>query len=235
MSSAEIAKQASSREVSTQEINDTAERFIREKGGEPSFYGYQGFPAAMCISINNEIVHGVPAKDKILQPGDLLKIDLGVKYKKLFTDAAVTIPIGKVPYRSLELIKTTRRSLEVGLEQIYPGSALGNYGNAVEKYARHKGFWAVKNLVGHGVGYAVHEPPQIPNYGKPGEGLILKENMVIALEPMINERSADIEIGDDGFVFITKRGGLSAHFEVTVAVTKNGYQLLTNWMNKLVS
>lgn len=238
LKAAELAKQAPREKISTQDINDVAEKFIQEKKAEPSFYGYQsgndepGFPAGMCVSINNEIVHGVPDKKTFLQDGDLLKIDLGVKYKKMYTDAAITVPIGKVSAEAMKLVDATRRSLEIGLEQIYPGSTLGNYGNAVEKYAHTKGFSVVTRLVGHGVGYAVHEPPQIPNYGKPGEGLVLKEGMILALEPMVNEKSGDIELGDDGFVFITKDGGLSAHFEVTVAVTKNGHQILTNWLDK---
>jgi methionyl aminopeptidase len=239
LAAAKVAKQAPERTVSTQELNELADSFIREKGGEPSFYGYRagvgepGFPAAMCVSINDEIVHGIPKENRFLQDGDLLKMDLGVKYKNLFTDAAFTVPIGKVTRKNLELMRATRRGLELGLEQIYPGSTLGDYGNAVEKYARSKGFSVVTGLVGHGVGYAVHEPPQIPNYGRPGEGLVLKEGMVIALEPMLNEYGSDIDVGDDGFAFITEDGGMSAHFEITVAVTKNGHQVLTNWMDKL--
>ncbi|MDD3607455.1 MAG: type I methionyl aminopeptidase, partial [Candidatus Moranbacteria bacterium] len=238
LAAAKVAKQAPERAVSTQELNDLADFFIRERGGEPSFYGYRsgigeaGFPAAMCVSINDEIVHGIPKENRFLQDGDLLKMDLGVKYKNLFTDAAFTMPIGKVARKNLELMRATRRGLELGLKQIYPGSTLGDYGNAVEKYAGSKGFSVVTGLVGHGVGYAVHEPPQIPNYGRPGEGLVLKEGMVIALEPMLNEFGSDIDVGNDGFAFITKDGGMSAHFEITVAVTKNGHQVLTNWMDK---
>ncbi len=227
-----LAKEAVKKKVTTQELNDLAERIVRESGAEPSFLNYSNgsgkkFPATICTSINHEIVHGVPDLEKIIREGDLLKVDLGVKYKKLYTDAAITIPIGQVSKKAYKLMEVTQRSLEIGLEQIYPGSTTGNYGNAVEKYARKNGFEVVRGLVGHGVGYDVHEPPQIPNFGKPGDGVKLEEGMVLALEPMLGEGSGEISMSTSGFAFETIDKKLSAHFEHTVVVTKKGYEILT--------
>lgn len=234
----ELAKTAEKGEkISTWELNELAEKIIKENNAEPSFLNYPSgdipFPASACISLNNEIVHGIPKRNVFLKKGDLVSLDLGVKFKGLYTDAAVTIIIGKGDSKRREIKDITRRSLELGLEQLYPGSTLGNFGNAVEKYVNLKGYHVVKGLVGHGVGYAVHEPPQIPNFGSPGKGMVLQEGMVVALEPMVNEFSSEIKIDFDGSTYITKKGGISAHFECTVAITKNGHQILTNWFDKI--
>lgn len=236
----EKAKNACNERISTADLNEIAEKIIRKYKAEPSFLNYSEngampFPASLCTSINDEIVHGVPNKKRFLKEGDLVKLDLGVKHKKLFTDAAVTIPIGNVSELAKNILEVTKKGLALGLEQIQPNNYLGNYGNAVEKYVKMKGFYVVKGLVGHGVGYAVHEFPQIPNYGHPGGGLKLKEGMVLALEPMVNERTGKIKIGRDGFVFITKKGGFSAHFEHTVVVTKDGCELLTEGIQDSIS
>ncbi len=236
---AKLAEKAVETKITASDLDRKAIEIIDKNKAKPSFYGYTagvgepGFPGALCVSLNNEIVHGLPTKEKIIQEGDLLKIDLGVEYKNLFTDAAITVPIGNVSKEAMELARTTRKCLELGLDQIYPGSTLGNYGNAIEKYALGKGYGVVRNLVGHGVGYAVHEPPQIPNFGKPGKGLVLEEGMVLALEPMINLGTGEIELGEDGFAFVTGDGKISSHFEVTVAVVKKGHQVLTNWIDKI--
>lgn len=231
---AEKAKQAVKNPVSTMELEKIARAALAKYGAVPSFLGYSDggsdpFPAALCVSLNNEIVHGIPSEDTFIRPGDILKLDLGVKYKKLYTDAAITVPIGKVGQAAEALIETTKKCLEIGLEQIYPGSYLGNYGNAVEKHAKLRGFYVVKRLVGHGVGYAVHEPPQVLNYGKVGRGLRLEKGMVLALEPMVNMTDEEISTAPygGGWVFVTRDGGLSAHFEHTVAVTKDGREVLT--------
>ena len=228
----EKAKEACNERVSTADLDEVAEKVIRKYNAEPSFLNYSEngdtpFPASLCTSINNEIVHGIPRKDRFVAEGDLVKLDLGVKYKNLFTDAALTVPIGKISELAKNIMETTKMCLEAGLKQIQPNSYLGDYGNAVEKYVKTKGFYVVRGLVGHGVGYAVHEFPQIPNYGSPGSGLKLKEGMVLALEPMVNEESGRIKLGRDGFSFVTKKKGLSAHFEHTIVVTKNGCELIT--------
>jgi methionyl aminopeptidase len=226
------AREGAKEPVSTWELNKIAEKIIRKYQAEPSFLGYANggkpFPAALCVSLNSEIVHGVPDKKRFLKEGDLVKLDLGVKFKNLYTDAAITVAVGKTSKVAQELIRITKRSLELGLEQIYPGSFLGNYGQTIERYAAQHQFFVVRGLVGHGVGYAVHEPPQVPNFGKIGEGVKLKEGMVLALEPMINESTSDIKLAADGLTFETKDGGLSAHFECTVAITKKGHRVLTN-------
>jgi methionyl aminopeptidase len=229
---AELAKEGAKREVSTKDLDALAEQIIRKRGGVPAFLGYsdgpgRGFPAALCVSLNHEIVHGVPRHNRFLKAGDLVKLDLGVNYHNLFTDSAVTVVVGKVDNKIQKMVEVTKRSLEIGMEQIYPGSKLGNYGNAVEKYVTMNNFAVVRGLVGHGVGYAVHEAPQIPNYGKVNKGKKLTEGMVLALEPMVNEFSEGIMLAEDGFTFITEDRGLSAHFEHTVAVTENGFEILT--------
>jgi methionyl aminopeptidase len=231
---AQRAQQAKNNPIETLELEKIARDFLRKHGARPSFLGYSdggtsSFPSALCISINEEIVHGIPKKGKLVKNGDLLKLDLGVKYKNLYTDAAITVPIGQVSEKAIRLMEVTKKSLEIGMEQIYPGSYLGNYGNAVEKYVKMKSFFVVKKLVGHGVGYAVHEPPQVLNYGKAGSGIRLKKGMVIALEPMVNVSSEEIAVAPygGGWVFVTEDGGLSAHFEHTVAVTDDGCEVLT--------
>lgn len=213
--------------ISTKSLDRLAEQNIRKYNAEPAFLNYNNFPASLCVSLNDEIVHGVPREERIIQTGDLIKLDFGVKYKGLFTDSAISLPVGKVSKVAYRLIDATRQSLMLGLEQIYHGSCLGNYGAVVDRYARKNGFSTVKDLVGHGVGYAVHEPPQITNFGKAGEGLRIEEGMVLALEPMLNEGRDEIRLALDGLTFLTEDGKLSAHFEHTVAVTGNGCEILT--------
>ncbi len=213
--------------ISTQKLDQLAAENIAQYGAEPAFLGYGGFPAGLCVSLNHEVVHGVPREDVFIKEGDLVKLDFGVKYKNLFTDSAITVAMGKASKTAYRLMETTQQSLAIGMEQIYPGSCLGNYGAAVDRYARKNGFSTVKDLVGHGVGHAVHEPPQIPNFGKAGEGLKFEEGMVIALEPMLNEGGDQVKLALDDFTFVTADGKLSAHFEHTLAVTANGYEILT--------
>ncbi|MFW5884835.1 MAG: type I methionyl aminopeptidase [Patescibacteria group bacterium] len=228
----EEAKKAASQNISTHQINEAAESVISSYGAVPSFKSYKpdgitAFPAAACVSVNNEIVHGVPRRDRFVKTGDIVKVDIGVKHKGLFTDAAISFTIGHIPEKSQKLIQVTREALLTGLREVKPGNRLGDYGVAVEKFVQEKGFFVVKGLVGHGVGRAVHEPPQIPNFGEPGTGELFKEGMVIALEPMVNEKNSGIKVASDGMTFITKKGDLSAHFENTIVVTENGCQVLT--------
>lgn len=230
---AERAKMADKEQISTKELDDLAMRIIRSYDAEPAFLGYpsgeegEEFPAALCVSLNDEIVHGVPKATRILKPGDLVKLDLGVRYKKLCTDAAVSVIIGQGSKVAQRILEVTKKSLDMGIDQMYPGSKLGNYGNAVEKYIKMNGFAVIKRLVGHGVGYDVHEDPLIPNYGKAGEGMRLKEGMVLALEPMVSERSEEIISGDNPFVYKTEDGDLAGHFEHTIAITEDGCEVLT--------
>ncbi len=232
----DLAMEGAQREVASHELNDLAIKIIRKYGGEPSFLDYEvgedkngpiNYPSALCISNNTEIVHGIPMDTKIIKSGDLLKLDLGVWYKDLCTDSALSVAIGEVDEVVNKLIAVTREGLKRGLKEIKPGNTIGDYGYAVDKYVTDQGFFTVQGLVGHGVGYEVHEPPQIPNFGKKGEGVKFKEGMVLALEPMVGQFSGDIQQGEDGFAYTTVDGGLAAHFEHTIVVNKKGNEILT--------
>ncbi len=219
--------------IATIELDELAEKLIRENDGEPSFKNYKtafdkiSYPASLCVSINDEIVHGIPSKDRILKEGDIVNLDLGMKYKNLYTDMSITVPVGKIDERSKKIIKTTKKSLDFGIKAIKEGAHIGDIGFAIQSYAEKNGFNVVRKLVGHGVGYKVHEMPDIPNFGHKGEGLKLKEGMVLALEPMVVAGSPEIILDKDKWTWKTKDGSLSAHFEHTVAVTKTGAEILT--------
>jgi len=232
----DLAMEGAQREVASHELNDLAIKIVGKYGGEPSFLNYEvgqdkngsiNYPAALCISNNTEIVHGIPTDTKIIKSGDLLKLDLGVWYKNLCTDSALSVAVGDVSSVANRMIDATREGLKRGLKEIKPGNTIGDYGYTVDKYVTDQGFFTIQGLVGHGVGYEVHEPPQIPNFGKKGRGIKFEEGMVLALEPMIGQFSGNIQQGDDGFSYTTVDGGLAAHFEHTVVVTKNGNEILT--------
>lgn len=215
----------------THEIDERARALIFDMGGIPAFLGYGGpekpYPGTVCASINNEIVHGIPRHDRILQDGDVLKIDVGMKYKEMITDMARTFAIGKIGPVAWKLMKATKESLDKGIEKIRAGAKLADYSQAVESYIRSQGFSVVRELVGHGVGKKLHEDPVIPNYKANGKDIILKEGMTLALEPMVNEGTYKIKLEADGWTYVTEDGKLSAHFEDTVVVTKNGCEILT--------
>lgn len=217
--------------VSTAQINDFAEKEIVKAGGRPSFIGYGSrknpFPAGLCTSINDAVVHGVPSTQDILKNGDIITLDIGMEYKGLFTDTAISVPVGKASATALRLIEATRKSLDNAIKQVKPGNTIGDIGYATQTTAEAAGFSVVRDLVGHGVGYAVHEDPAVPGYGKPGKGIVLTENMVLAIEPMVCEKSSRIFFDTDGWTIRTNDGGLAAHFEHTIAVTKNGCRILT--------
>lgn len=219
--------------VSTGFLNQRAKEIILARGAEPSFENYKPhflekpFPAAICASVNQVLVHGLPSEEVILKEGDILKIDIGVKYKKLFTDAAITVGIGKMTDEKNKLISVTKRALELAIDEIKPGNHLGDIGYAIEDYVEKNGFSVVRVLVGHGVGYDVHEEPNVPNYGKKGDGLVLEPGMVLAIEPMVTLDSAEVRLSKDGFGYETIDGSLTAHFEHTVAVMKEGNMVLT--------
>lgn len=222
--------------VSTLHLNKIARDLIFSFGAEPAFENYRPagvaapYPCALCASLNNIVVHGVPSDTVILKSGDVLKLDLGIKYKNFFTDAAITLIVDSDENRDKEkisLLAVTKKSLELGLVQVGPGNRVGDIGAAIGGYINSQGLSVVEALVGHGVGYAVHEEPNIPNYGKAGSGLELKPGMVLAIEPMVTMGSGEVRQSADGFGYETVDGSLSAHFEHTVAVTEDGCQVLT--------
>jgi methionyl aminopeptidase len=217
--------------VNTEELDKLAEELVFSNGGKPAFKG-QGeksnpYPATLCASINHEIVHGIPSLGKIIQAGDLVKIDMGIEIDGFITDMARTFAVGAVSEEAHKLVRATREALDAGIAKIRSGAKLFEYGAAVDARARADGFSVVHDLVGHGVGKKLHEDPQVPNYRTSWANIVLKEGMTLALEPMINAGSRYIKIANDGWTFVTKDGKLSAHFEDTVAVTKNGCEILT--------
>ena len=214
--------------VSTLDLENLAQKLIKKAGVKPSFQGFGSppFPAAICASNNEAIVHGIPNKEK-LKDGDLLGIDMGIWHKGLCTDMAVTVGIGEISKESKKLLEATKKSLQLAISQVAPGKTLGDLGFAVQSYAESRGFGVVRELVGHGVGYEVHEPPQVPNFGKPGQGLVLEAGMVLAIEPMLTMGDYRIEVMDNSWDIVTKDRSLAAHFEHTIAVTKKGVEILT--------
>lgn len=212
--------------ITTKELDKLAYNFIISKGATPSFKGYGGYPASICTSVNEEVVHGIPGNRK-LKEGDIISIDIGACYKGYHGDSAWTYKVGKVSKEKEYLMKHTEASLFEGLSQIKSGARIGDIGYAIEKYALEHKLGVVKELVGHGVGSNLHEMPDVPNYGKANTGPVLKEGMVIAVEPMLNLGTADIYVLDDDWTIITADNKPSAHFEHTVVVTKDGYEILT--------
>ncbi len=213
--------------IETRELDAIVERFIRmERGAEPAFLGYHGYPASICVSVNEEVVHGIPGK-RALAEGDIVSIDVGVRLGKYYGDAAATFPVGRVDEDSHRLMKATREALECGIREVKAGMHLTNISYAVERRVRADRFAVVRALVGHGVGLAVHEDPQIPNYGPKGRGPLLQEGMVLAIEPMVNVGTHEVEVLADGWTVVTRDRERSAHFEHTVAVTADGPRVLT--------
>jgi len=213
--------------VTTRELDTMAEEFIYDHGGKPEFKGYQGFPASICASPNAMIVHGIPGPYR-LKEGDIISLDVGVRYEGFVTDSATTVPVGEVPEETHRLLETTRRCLEAATEQARSGKRLGDIGYAIQALAESRGYGVVRDLVSHGVGRKMHEDPQIPNYGRPGTGARLMPGMTFAIEPMITLGSYDIRISEwDGWSIYTADGSLSAHFEHTIAVTESDPWVLT--------
>lgn len=212
--------------ITTKELDRLAEDYIRSRGATPSFKGYDGFPGTICASINEEVVHGIPSNRR-LHEGDIISIDIGACYKGYHGDSAWTYPVGKISKEKEELLKDTEKSLFEGLSAIKAGNRIGDIGYKIQSYAESKGLGVIRELVGHGVGTDVHEAPDVPNYGKQGTGPLLKENMVIAVEPMLNMGTRNIFMLDDDWTIVTADDMPSAHFEHTVLVTKDGYEILT--------
>jgi methionyl aminopeptidase len=212
--------------VTTLQLDEMAEQFIRERGGVPSFKGYHGFPGSICPSVNEEVVHAIPGPYALAE-GDIISIDCGVTLDGWVSDSARTIPVGQVSQAATDLMDATRRSLAAGISQARPGNRTGDIGAAVQDVVERAGFNVVRTLVGHGVGRSMHEEPQVPNFGQAGTGVLLEEGVVIAIEPMVTERDPEVVLGGDGWVVSTKDQGLAAHFEHTVAITAAGPRILT--------
>jgi methionyl aminopeptidase len=212
--------------VTTGELDRVAERFIRRHGGTPTFKGYRGFPASICASPNDMIVHGIPGAFE-LGEGDVLSVDVGVTLKGFVADSAVTLPIGAIDEDRRRLLNVCRESLELAVDACRPGNRLSDIGHAIQTHVEGAGYGVVRQLVGHGVGRSMHEDPQIPNYGPPGRGPELRDGMVFAIEPMITAGAHDIRVDDDEWSIYTTDGSMAAHFEHTVAVTSDGPRVLT--------
>jgi methionyl aminopeptidase len=214
--------------VSTLDLDAVAEEFIRShEGATPAFKGLYGFPGSICSSINEEIVHGIPSNKRVLREGDIVSLDVGVGYKGLFTDSAVTVPVGEIDAETQRLLDVTQESLEAGIAAAQAGNHVGDIGAAVQGVVEAAGFAVVRELVGHGVGKAMHEEPQVPNYGKPHRGAKLMPGLTIAIEPMVNLGGQAVKTLTDGWTIVTADGSRSAHFEHTVAITDQGPVVLT--------
>ena len=220
--------------VTTLELDEVARETIERYGAKPAFKGYRGFPAHICTSVNEEVVHGIPSR-RALRDGDIVGLDVGAVVDGYYGDAAVTLPVGAVSQKAQELIRVTERALQRGIEMARPGRRLSDISHAVQQEVEAHGFSVVREFVGHGIGTQLHEAPQIPNYGKPGFGPELKAGMVLAIEPMVNEGEAQVRILEDGWTAVTVDGKLSAHFEHTVAVRENGPEILTACPKKKAS
>ena len=208
--------------ISTKELDDWAEDFIIKRGAKPGFKGLYGFPATLCVSINNEVVHGIPSKKRILKDGDIVSVDVGAILGGHNADAARTFAVGNVEEKYLKLMAVTKKSLELGIEQARPGNHVGDIGHAVQKYVEDNGFNVIRDFVGHGVGRKLHEPPEIPNYGTPGAGPLIRKGMFLAIEPMVVTGSWEVFVLADNWTVVTKDGGYAAHFENTIYVSGDG-------------
>ena len=212
--------------VTTKELDQLAEKYIRAEGGIPTFKGYRGFPGSICASPNHMVVHGIPGKTR-LKEGDILGVDVGVTMDGYIADAAMTYPVGEISESARELLRVTEESLRRAITQCQVGNRVGDISHAVQSYVEAHGFSVVQSMVGHGVGRDMHEDPQVPNFGPPGQGPELRDGMVLAIEPMVNAGGYEVEMGEDSWAIYTKDGSLSAHFEHTVAITKKGPKVLT--------
>jgi methionyl aminopeptidase len=213
--------------VTTGELDRMAEEFILREGARPAFKGYRGYPATLCTSVNEEVVHGIPSTKRRLQEGDIIGIDVGAIVEGYYGDAAVTLPVGQVSDDAARLIRVTEQSLDAGLAQVRVGNRLSDISHAVQTVAEREGYSVVTDFVGHGIGRNLHEDPQVPNFGRPGEGPRLKEGLVLAIEPMINVGRSEVDVLADRWTVVTRDKSLSAHFEHTVAITSDGPRVLT--------
>ncbi len=214
--------------ITTAELDREAEKVIRDLGGEPAFKGYHGYPACICTSVNEEVVHGIPGR-RIIQKGDLLSIDVGVRYHGYYGDSAFTFSVGEMDADSQRLLEATYQALFRGIEQAVVGNRIGDIASAVQKSAESHHFSVVRDYVGHGIGSEMHQDPQVPNFGEPHQGILLKKGMVLAIEPMVNRGTYEVELLQDGWTVRTKDGKRSCHFEHTVVVGEKEPEILTKW------
>lgn len=212
--------------VTTKDLDGLAESYILSKRAKPAFKGYRGYPASACTSVNEQVVHGIPSSLK-LREGDIISLDIGVNLNGFFGDAAITLPVGKIEGRTEKLLSVTEKALDKGIEKAVHGNRLSDISSAIQRCSEAAGFSVVRNFVGHGIGRSLHEEPQIPNFGKPGEGPTLREGMTLAIEPMLNAGGWEVEILNDGWTAVTRDRRMSAHFEHTIAITKNNQSILT--------
>jgi methionyl aminopeptidase len=213
--------------VSTKDLDAIAEKRIAQAGATPAFKGYHGYPATICASINDEVIHGIPSGRRVLQEGDIISIDVGASLGGYYGDSAITLPVGQVSERAATLLRVTEEALYKAIERARPGGRVSDIGHAVQRHVEAYGFTVVREFVGHGIGQRMHEEPQVPNYGEPGRGPRLTEGMVLAIEPMVNAGKAAVKVLDDGWTAVTRDRSLSAHFEHTVAVTAGQPWILT--------
>lgn len=222
-----IAREHVREGVSTYELDKVIREYIERSGAKPSFLGYNGFPASACISINDEVIHGIPSKKRILCEGDIVKIDVGAYYRGFHGDSARTIPVGKVSAEAQKLIEVTRESFFQGVEAVKVGNRIGDIGSAIQSHVESNGFSVVKKYIGHGIGKNLHEAPDVPNFGTAGRGTRLLAGMAIAIEPMVNVGAGDVNELSDGWTVKTCDGSMSAHYENTVVLTNDGVSILT--------
>jgi methionyl aminopeptidase len=213
--------------VSTADLDRLAEQLVRDGGAEPAFKGYRGYPATLCASVNEEVVHGIPSASRVLRDGDIVSLDMGVKLGGFYGDSAITVPVGRVPDRTATLLRVTREALDRAIAAVHVGGRLSDLGHAVQQWVERHGFSIVREFVGHGIGEKLHEEPQIPNYGPAGRGPRLAEGMVLAIEPMVAAGRPATKVLADGWTAVTRDGSLAAHFEHTVAVTAAGPLVLS--------
>ena len=214
--------------ITTGELDRTAEKMIRERGGEPAFKGYRGFPATICASVNEEIVHGIPGA-RILKEGDIISIDTGAKYKGYFGDSAITVSVGEISQEIQKLMMVTKTALSEAIKKARADNRLSDISHTVQSYTEKNGFSVVRDFVGHGIGSSLHEEPQIPNFGKPNQGPRLKPGMVLAIEPMVNMGTYETEIKKDNWTAVTRDGKPSAHFEHTIIITEDNPEIITSF------
>lgn len=212
--------------VKTADIDRLSAELMRSAGVKSAFLGYRGYPGNVCVSVNDEVVHGIPG-ERILNEGDIVSLDMGIRYKNVYSDSAVTVAVGKAGPEAKRLIEITKRSLNEGISKMRAGNNLSDISNAVQQFVENHGFSVVRQFVGHGIGVQLHEDPEIPNFGRAGRGPVLRPGMVFAIEPMVNAGTWECEILGDGWTAVTADGKLSAHFEHTVALTENGPEILT--------
>ncbi|MFH1147637.1 MAG: type I methionyl aminopeptidase [Pseudomonadota bacterium] len=213
--------------VATIELDELAVKLTRQRNAEPAFLGYRGYPFSLCVSVNEEVVHGMPSKERILKEGDIVSLDFGVIRDGYYGDAAITLPVGNVSEAAGVLVRTTEEALYSGIEKATVGNRLFDISHAIQGCAEREGFSVVRQFVGHGIGASLHEGPEVPNYGQAGQGIRLQAGMVLAIEPMVNAGGYEVRILSDGWTAVTKDGNLSAHFEHCVAITENGPRVLS--------